>query len=223
MEQKYVLVKLNTGETMIGSLVASESKKYTTLQNPFLYQIVSITNPFGLKMRDVLSFKKVFDFTDETNVHFLNSSIISMVPANALIINFYNKELTLLQKQQEQTQENKEEVEGETPPESPSAQAIAGNLNLNFKFDNPEDFQMFMENLQMGMDGLLEEIDEELDIDEEIEDMEDDADLPLPKQPAKRKKAKNKLFPKKSFDLPFDKDADSKDPKSWSDDPRDYL
>ena len=223
MEQKYVLVKLNTGETLIGSLIENQSEKYTTLENPFLYQIVSITNPFGMKMRDVLSFKKVFDFTDQTHIDFLNSSIISIVPANTLIINFYNKELNTLQKLQ--NQENKEQASSDNSQDSdPNSKLIAGNLNLNFNFDNPEDFQMFMENLQIGMDGLLDEIDEEMDIDdEEMDDMEDDVEPPAPKPPSKRKKAKNKLSPKKSFDLPFEKDGDPKDPKSWSNDPNDYL
>ena len=69
--KKYVLVKLNTGETLVGSMVSTSSKKYTTIENPFIYQIVSITNPFGMKVKDLLSFKRWFDFTDETQINFL--------------------------------------------------------------------------------------------------------------------------------------------------------
>ena len=225
--KKYVLVKLNTGETLVGSMVSTSSKKYTTIENPFIYQIVSITNPFGMKVKDLLSFKRWFDFTDETQINFLNTSIVSIATANDTIIAYYEKELQhlkdLLEKQK--TAEPQEPVidANDTP------KGIIGNLNLNFNFDDPEQFNMFMENIQMGLDGLLDEINDEMDGEEEGDDfdLEDDVDetspvLP-PKQPAKRKRSKNRIAPKESFDLPYDENGDPKDPKSWSNNPEDYL
>lgn len=225
--KKYVLVKLNTGETLVGSMVLTSSKKYTTIENPFIYQIVSITNPFGMKVKDLLSFKRWFDFTDETQINFLNTSIVSIATANDTIIAYYEKELQhlkdLLEKQK--TAEPQEPVidANDTP------KGIIGNLNLNFNFDDPEQFNMFMENIQMGLDGLLDDINDEMDGEEEDDDfdLEDDVDetspvLP-PKQPAKRKRAKNRIAPKESFDLPYDENGDPKDPKSWSNNPEDYL
>jgi len=225
--KKYVLVKLNTGETLVGSMVSTSSKKYTTIENPFIYQIVSITNPFGMKVKDLLSFKRWFDFTDETQINFLNTSIVSIATANDTIIAYYEKELQhlkdLLKKQK--TAEPQEPVidANDTP------KGIIGNLNLNFNFDDPEQFNMFMENIQMGLDGLLDEINDEMDGEEEDDDfdLEDDVDetspvLP-PKQPAKRKRAKNRIAPKESFDLSYDENGDPKDPKSWSNNPEDYL
>lgn len=226
-QKKYVLLKLNSGETIIGSLVDSVSKKYTTLDNPFLYQIVSITNPFGMKIKDLLSFKKPFEFTDETQISFLNSSITSVVTANPTIVDFYNRELNhlneVLKKQKEQKENGEEQKDN---PEIPKG--IVGNLNLNFNFDDPEQFQMFMENIQMGLDGLLDEINDEMDMeeDEDEEDLEDDVDSPIPPKqphPAKRKRAKNRIAPKESFDLPYEENGDPKDPKSWSNNPEDYL
>ena len=225
--KKYVLVKLNTGETLVGSLVVTSSKKYTTIENPFIYQIVSITNPFGMKVKDLLSFKRWFDFTDETQINFLNTSIVSIATANNTIIAYYEKELQhlkdLLEKQK--TAEPQEPVidANDTP------KGIIGNLNLNFNFDDPEQFNMFMENIQMGLDGLLDEINDEMDGEEEDDDfdLEDDVDetspIVPPKQPAKRKRAKNRIAPKESFDLPYDENGDPKDPKSWSNNPEDYL
>ena len=230
MEQKkYVLVKLNTGETLVGSLVVTSSKKYTTIENPFIYQIVSITNPFGMKVKDLLSFKRWFDFTDETQINFLNTSIVSIASANQTMTAYYEKELQhltdLLEKQksaepQEPTLDN---------PSEDAPKGIIGNLNLNFNFDDPEQFNMFMENIQMGLDGLLDEIEDEMDGEEEDDfDLEDDVDAapstpPAPKQPAKRKRAKNRIAPKESFDLPYNENGDPKDPQSWSDNPQDYL
>lgn len=225
--KKYVLVKLNTGETLVGSLIVTSSKKYTTIENPFIYQIVSITNPFGMKVKDLLSFKRWFDFTDETQINFLNTSIVSIATANNTIIAYYEKELQhlkdLLEKQK--TAEPQEPVidANDTP------KGIIGNLNLNFNFDDPEQFNMFMENIQMGLDGLLDEINDEMDGEEEDDDfdLEDDVDetspIVPPKQPAKRKRAKNRIAPKESFDLPYDENGDPKDPKSWSNNPEDYL
>jgi hypothetical protein len=230
MEQKkYVLVKLNTGETLVGSLVVTSSKKYTTIENPFIYQIISITNPFGMKVKDLLSFKRWFDFTDETHINFLNTSIVSIAPANVTMVAYYEKELQhltdLLEKQKtSKPEEPTLDNSSEEPPKG-----IIGNLNLNFNFDDPEQFNMFMENIQMGLDGLLDEIEDEMDGEEDDDfDMEDDVDAapstpPAPKQPAKRKRAKNRIAPKESFDLPYDENGDPKDPKSWSNNPEDYL
>jgi len=228
MEKKYVLVKLNTGETLIGVHVPSKSRKYTTLENPFIYQIISVTNPFGAKIKDLLSFKRWFDFTDESVIPFLNSSIISMVPANKIIVTYYEKELEnlleMLKKQESLTPEDPK------PEEEPSdkTKGMMGNLNLNINFDDADHLHMFMENFQMGLEGLLDEINGEMDIEDEDEDdmdLEDDVDLPSlpPKQPAKRKRAKNRIAPKESFDLPYDENGDPKDPKSWSNNPEDYL
>jgi hypothetical protein len=230
MEQKKcVLVKLNTGETLVGSLVVTSSKKYTTIENPFIYQIVSITNPFGMKVKDLLSFKRWFDFTDETKINFLNTSIVSIAPANNIMISYYEKELQhlidLLEKQKTfKPEEPTVDNSSEDPPKG-----IIGNLNLNFNFDDPEQFNMFMENIQMGLDGLLDEIQDEMNEDEDDDfDLEDDVDTapstpPTPKQPAKRKKAKNRIAPKESFDLPYNQNGDPKDPQSWSNNPEDYL
>jgi hypothetical protein len=222
MRKKHVLVKLSTGETLIGVHVPCKSRKYTTLENPFIYQIISITNPFGAKIKDLLSFKRWFDFTDESVIPFLNTSIISMVPANSIIISYYEKELAnlldMLQKQQSSTPE---EPQIEEPTERPKG-GMVRSVNLNLNFDDPEALQMFMETFQVGLDAL---INDELDIDDEDdEDLEDDDDAPAPqKQPAKRKRAKNRMTPKESFDLPYEKDGDPKDPKSWSNNPEDYL
>ena len=81
----------------------------------------------------------------------------------------------------------------------------------------------------MGLDGLLDEIEDEMDGEEEDDfDLEDDVDAapstpPAPKQPAKRKRAKNRIAPKESFDLPYNENGDPKDPQSWSNNPEDYL
>lgn len=233
MEQKkYILVKLNTGETLVGSLVVSSSKKYTTIENPFLYQIISITNPFGMKIKDLLSFKRWFDFTDDTEIRFLNTSIISIATANDMMIAYYKKELYHLKELLEKQKTSEPQEPTLDNPDTDSPKGIIGNLNLNFNFDDPEQFNMFMENIQMGLDGLMDEINDDMDDEEDDEyDLEDDVDdsnpetgpITPPKQPAKRKRAKNRIAPRESFDLPYDENGDPLDPKSWSNDPEDYL
>jgi hypothetical protein len=145
------------------------------------------------------------------------------------MISYYEKELQhlidLLEKQKTfKPEEPTVDNSSEDPPKG-----IIGNLNLNFNFDDPEQFNMFMENIQMGLDGLLDEIQDEMNEDEDDDfDLEDDVDTapstpPTPKQPAKRKKAKNRIAPKESFDLPYNQNGDPKDPQSWSNNPEDYL
>jgi hypothetical protein len=225
-EKKYVLVKLTSGETLVGLLVTSSSKKNITLEQPLVYQVMSITNQLGMKVKDILVFKRLFDFTDEKQISLSLNTIISTVPANKQILDFYFKELEIAEKLNQQ-QDN---ADPNTDPEDESKQqGVAGNLNLSFNFEDPEHFQILMENIQMGLDGLLDEINSEMDMEEEDMDEFDDeepeqTELPAPanKLP-KRKKAKNRIPPKESFDLPYDENGDPKDPKSWSNNPNDYL
>lgn len=227
-DKKYVLVKLTTGETVVGSQVTSASKKTITLDNPLQYQILSMTSPIGIK-KDILVFKRVFEFTDDTQISFAVAHVVSIAPANQTILDFYFKELEIAEKIKQQQAQEKTNTD---PMEEPKG--IIGNLNLNFNFEDPEHFQMFMENIQMGIDGLLDEINSEMDIEEdedfEFEDDDEEEGIVPPSAPKppknnipKRKRAKNRIAPKESLDLPYEKDADPKDPKSWSDNPEDYL
>ena len=225
MDHKYVLLKLVSGDSIIGSLVSSDSDTHTILEHPLSFEIITYTNPLGIKIRDVLAFRRWIDFTSQTQVSFLNSSIISIAPADEKIISFYEKELHTLIKMLEGTSESNPE----NPDQSSEDQkGIICNLNFNFNFENPDHFHMFIENMQISMEALLDEMNGDIvedDDDEDFEDMEDDVDFqeaPKSNTP-KRKRAKNRIAPKESFDLPYEENGDPKDPKSWSDNPQDYL
>lgn len=227
MDPQYVILKLVSGDNIIGTLVESDSDTHIVLEHPLTFEIISYTNQFGVKLRDVLAFRRWIDFTQEKQVSFLSNTIISKVAADEKIISFYNNELTSLLKMLDPDSEISSE---ESPKESSGdlseeQKGIAGNLNLNFNFENPDHFQMFIENMQISMEALLDEMSGNIDDDYDFEDMEDDVDLqqtPKSNTP-KRKRAKNRIAPKESFDLPYDENADPKDPKSWSDNPQDYL
>lgn len=241
MDKNYVLLKLNTGETIIGAHVPSKSKKHILIENPFIYQIMSITNQFGMKVKDLLSFKRWFEFTDETIIPFSVSSIVSSAPANLIMISFYDKELVhlqeliakqkLIEQSSTQAEEGFIKEEDSSNPDSEKnmepPKGIMGSLNLNFNFDDPAHFQMFMDNFQMGMEDLMGEIDDEMDGEDDDEMDDDDEHMDFtpqpPKQPSKRKRAKNRITPKGSFELPYDQNGDPKDPTSWSNDPKDYI
>ena len=229
-QPKYVLVKLVTGDTLIGSLVDVESDTHITLNNPFTYQIISITNPFGAKVKDVLTFRKWIDFSGTDDIQFAKTAIISTVPADEKILQFYLKELETLQQLMGSLSDNNNSDE-QNPEQEDDTKGIMGNLNLNFNFENPDHFQMFMENMQISIEALLDEIEnggqdniDDLDIsDFEFEDDEEFNPAKANTNPPKRKRAKNRIAPKESFDLPYVEDGDPKDPRSWSNNPEDYL
>jgi hypothetical protein len=220
---------------LIGVHSPSKTSKYLVLENPLIYQITSITNPFGIKIKDMLIFKPWFEFTDETTISFLNSSIISVAQANDQIVDFYRRELTHRAEQSTiQNSESNKKIKSEDPN---STSGIIGNFNFKMNFDTPEQLNIFMENIQMGMGGILDEI---MDMDEDDDiDKEDDVSPPpkAPKAPKvpnknspnpsnsnkKKTNTKNKIS-KRSFDIPFDKkNTDPNNIQSWSENPEDYI
>ena len=236
-EKKYGLIKLTTGETLVGDISLS-TETHTTIRNPLVYQVVSMTNPFGIKIRDFLQFKKWFDFSTDTESVVSNLMIVSIATADMTIIRFYEAEL---QRHIEKLRlvAELESVEGQIEDGEEGEEKnnnIKGNLSLDFNFKDQDQLNMFMENIQMGIENLLDEMNENMDDDDmDDEDNEQDihqspepeikskSDLPPKSKPsAKSKKVKQKLLPS-TFNYKVDLAADPKDPSSWSDNPSDYL
>lgn len=243
-EKKYALIKLNTGETLIGDIIPIESSTHTTIRNPLVFQILTITNSFGMKLKDLLQFKRWFEFSDDVELTISNISIISVATADSMIIKFYEVEL------ERYTEKKKAETNRLDNPEEEIEDddhgGVKGNLSLDFNFQDQDQLQMFMENIQMGIEGLLDEmhddgIEEEdqennnLNFEDgEFEDGEEDvhpkmppfkskSDLPPKSKPsAKWKNVKPKMLPS-TFNYKYDPSADSKDPSSWPDNPEDYF
>lgn len=176
MDKSYVLLKLLSGETIVGPIVPSSSKKYTTIEHPFIYDVSSVINPRGDKVKDVLTFRKYFDiFTDEPNVQFLNAGIVSKVPANGTIITIYESELQQLKTMKSLKEKIIDEVlknaEEGTPPNS---------KEIFFKFDvsDPnqreqlQEFRDFLENINQDMGAMFDKMI--------TNDMEDDVHQPNP-------------------------------------------
>jgi hypothetical protein len=241
-EKKYGLIKLTTGETLVGDISLS-TETHTTIRNPLVYQVVSLSNAFGIKIRDFLQFKKWFDFSTDTESVISNLMIVSIATADITIIKFYEAEL---QRHIEKLQAEKlrlaaelESSDGQIEDAEEAAEKnnnIQGNLSLDFNFKDQDQLNMFMENIQMGIENLLDEMNQNMDDDDmDDEDNEQDihespepeikskSDLPPKSKPsAKSKKVKQKVLPS-TFNYKVDPAADPKDPSSWSDNPSDYL
>lgn len=223
--KKYVLVKLKSGECLIGSLIDTKAKKYITLENPLIYQTVSIVNEQQKEMKNILMFKEWNEFSADITVEFPVDSILTKMSPNDMMVDFYQKELSRkeIEKLPKMIEDNTKDID------ESSIAGILGNMSFSFNFQNPDHFQMFMDNIQMSIEGLIDEMDGNNEDDEDFEDEDTASNNPmealmdyLTPQP-KRKKAKKRKMQNESFDLPFEKDADPNDPKSWSNDPRDYL
>ena len=136
------------------------------------------------------------------------------------MVDFYCKEVDNRNAPKE---ERKEEPKADSEqPQQPPIDKVRGTLNFNMEFMNPEDLQMFMESVQFGLDNLIEGEDSDQiieDAQEELEAFFESNNIPHKKP---NKKAKKKTS-KESFDLPYNKNGDPKDPSSWSDNPSDYL
>lgn len=211
---KYVLVKLISGETIIGTLLSSDSSHTIDIENPYVFKTMSAMNIIGMK-HDLLIFRKWFEFTDETKMTIFTNSITSVVAPNEMLIKFYSIELSRV---------DSDKIEKQTPPEnsdssSEETDSIAGNLNLNFNFGNSDQFHVFMENIQRSIDNMIGGMDEL---------MEDDVIPPPPpirKTPNKKSKTRRKsIRPTQSFDIKFDPTVkDLSDLRGWSDNPSDYF
>lgn len=220
---KYVLVKLISGETIIGTLLSNDSTHIIDIENPYVFKTISAVNMIGMK-HDLLIFRKWVEFSNDTKMSIFTNSIASIITPNEMLIKFYSIELSRVES---------DKAEEQTPPENGDSSTeeinnIAGNLNLNFNFDNPDNFHVFMENIQRSIDNMLGGMDE-LVVDDE--DMEDDVvpqtppTPPIHKTPNKKSKTKRKLTrPTQSFDIKFDPTVkDLSDLRGWSDNPSDYF
>lgn len=222
---KYVLIKLISSETIIGTLLSNDDSTHTIdIENPYVFKTMSAMNIIGMK-QDLLVFRKWFEFSDETKMSIFTNSIASIVTPNEMLIKFYSIELSRVEK---------DKAEEETPPENGDSSSeeinnIAGNLNLNFNFDNSDQFHVFMDNIQRSIDNMLGGMDELIGDDENVEDDMIGPPPPPPppirKTPNKKSKTKRKSTrPTQSFDIKFDPTIkDLSDLRGWSDNPSDYF
>ena len=131
---KYVLIKLISSETIIGTLLSNDDSTHTIdIENPYVFKTMSEMNIIGMK-QDLLIFRKWFEFSDETKMSIFTNSIASIVTPNDMLIKFYSIELSRVEK---------DKAEEQAPPENGDSSSeeinnIAGNLNLNFNFDNSD-------------------------------------------------------------------------------------
>lgn len=238
-QPQYVLVKLSSGESLVGDLIESNPES-VVLKHPLLYQIVNIPTPIigpsnkqGMRMREVLVFKKWCDFSEDIEVSFNRSFIVCVANANDTIVQFYNKELKNLYSVPENL-----DLESESMSDSSSddmEKGISGDMNINFAFEDEQSLKNFLESINSSLENLIDDIEAatEEDDDEIIEKPMKPA-KPKPRKPRKPKQdekpnsqAKNKAKKtptKESVNkLPYDENADPKDPRAWSDNPQDYL
>jgi len=217
---KFIILKMISGETLIGNLVKKTRLGYT-ISNPLVYQVIASTTPAGQIVKQFISFRPWCEFSIDKEITFKNNNIVGPdITPNPDLVDFYCKEVDNRNALKE---ERKEEPETETePPQNQPTDKVRGTLNFNMEFMNPEDLQMFMESVQFGLDNLIEGEDSDQiieDAQEELEAFFESNNIPHKKP---NKKAKKKTS-KESFDLPYNKNGDPKDPSSWSDNPSDYL
>lgn len=216
--KEFILIRLKTGESVIGSVVKDGKKKSITLNCPMLYQTVTVVDEKTKVAKHILMFKDWNEFSSDETVTFTMDSIMTKSTANEVIITFYMQEL------QRKIVENSAEIfESKQDPENDSSKLanILGNMSFNFNFENPDHFQMFMDSIQMGIEGLMDEIEGNGDDDFEDEDFPLESLMKNPNPP--KKKAKKRKIKKESFELPFEDNGDPNDPRSWSNDPNDYI
>lgn len=216
-----VIIKMITGETIIGGLT-KKTKSSVTIDQPLVYQFVTVSTPAGQTVKQFVSFRPWCELSTDTEITFkINQTVGPSLTPNMDLTKFYEAELAnrqLAKNKQIEKQEEQPDQEKSTPNDK-----LRGMLNFNMEFQNPEDLQMFMESVQFGLDNLIEGMDpDEIleDAQEELESFFESNNIPHKKP---NKKAKKKKTSKESFDLPYNKNGDPKDPSSWSDNPNDYL
>ncbi len=202
------VVKLITGEEILG-LVRDTSDNKIEIKFPAKLEVYNLKSENNeviecVKLTNYISNVKNFEIAIPRN-----SIVYLGYPTSELEKMYETFVLTM--------QTDPKSVAGSTTYNS---NPEAGLSMLNELFTNP-DFVDFVNDLIDNFEGVEIIMDEEEDIEDASEsplnDIKEEAPIPEPK-PKKKRKAKPE-----GNKLPYDPEANPNDPKSWSNNPEDYL
>jgi hypothetical protein len=192
------IVKFTSGEEVIATVIKSESE--ITLLNPAKIITYSSSTPEG-HVIECIRLVSYLANTDLQSINILLKHVIYLANPADEINKMYESYISFMSGLTDETIAAAIE---------PSGDGMDAAWNL---FSDPQ----FVDFMQEIYDDHMNEIDH---MEQEIEEDFDDLDKEWEKTVNKNKKKKYK---KEEFKLPYNPDAKTSDPESWSDNPEDYL
>lgn len=171
----YRIIKLVSGETLVGKIVKSTNSSVIKVEDPFEYKIMVVVDPKSLQTKDIITFRDWTEFSTFRTVDISITAVISLMIPSEVLNSFYDDEKTRIKKQNTETIEDMVKSLENKPPKTKDTVSVHFELTP----DMAEDLLDYMH--EMG------------DLYEDDEDMEDDVEPSKPK----KKKSPKKNDPKK--------------------------
>jgi len=170
----YRIIKLVSGETLVGKIVKSTNSSVIKVEDPFEYKIMVVVDNKTLQTKDIITFRDWTEFSTFRTVDISITAVISLMIPSEVLNSFYDDEKTRIKKQNTETIEDMVKSLENKPPKGKDTVSVHFELTP----DMAEDLLDYMH--EMG--NFYEE-----------NDLEDDAEPSKPK----KKKTPKKNDPKK--------------------------
>ena len=193
------VVKFTSGEEVVAIVLESENE--IVISDPAKVVVYTSSNDQG-QVVECLRLTSYLANTKETQMSILKNYIIYITDPSEDLLKMYNAYLSFMSGNTFDSMV----AELQDDPEP---------LEMAWTLLSDANFIQFMQELYEDNNFDIEEI-------EEIETFE----APItetPKEEAKKEKKKKKKYKKDELKLPYTPEGDIADPKSWSDNPEDYL
>ena len=184
----YRIIKLVSGETLVGKIVKSTNSSVIKVEDPFEYKIMVVVDNKTLQTKDIITFRDWTEFSTFRTVDISITAVISLMIPSEVLNSFYDDEKTRIKKQNTETIEDMVKSLENKPPKAKDTVSVHFELTP----DMAEDLLDYMH--EMG------------DFYEE-NDLEDDGEPSKPK----KKKTPKKDDPKKHGNGWKDWSSDPKD------------
>lgn len=170
----YRIIKLVSGETLVGKIVRSTNSSVIKVEDPFEYKIMVVVDNKTLQTKDIITFRDWTEFSTFRTVDISITAVISLMIPSEVLNSFYDDEKTRIKKQNTETIEDMVKSLENKPPKAKDTVSVHFELTP----DMAEDLLDYMH--EMG--NFYEE-----------NDLEDDGEPSKPK----KKKTPKKNDPKK--------------------------
>ena len=170
----YRIIKLVSGETLVGKIVKSTNSSVIKVEDPFEYKIMVVVDNKTLQTKDIITFRDWTEFSTFRTVDISITAVISLMIPSEVLNSFYDDEKTRIKKQNTETIEDMVKSLENKPPKAKDTVSVHFELTP----DMAEDLLDYMH--EMG--NFYEE-----------NDLEDDGEPSKPK----KKKTPKKNDPKK--------------------------
>lgn len=195
------VVKFSSGEEVVSMVIEEENEVF--LSNPAKIVVYTSSNELG-QVIECLRLTSYLANIKDKGITVLKNYVMYIAEPSEEIQKMYGAYMAFMAGLEETS------TSAQLEPETDS-------METAWKLFSDAEFVDFLQELYeentIDLDMIEEEAEEEVE-----EEWKEKIEKPIPPKAKKKKKYK-----KENLQLPYNPDGDIKDPKSWSDNPEDYL